>query len=269
MAFATPNLRTRFALSAFAIALPALLGAGVVMTQASDAAAQTRTLENGLVIEDVVVGKGAEAIQGSNISVHYTGTLEDGTKFDSSRDRGTPFEFRLGVGQVIQGWDQGVLGMREGGKRKLVIPSELGYGASGAGASIPPNATLLFDVELVDVVPLPYETVTATGLAQARRGGAVLVDLRSFAEVQATGIIQGSIVLPLLDEKGEFSETFPQEIQKVVPVAKRVILIHENPFLAEQIAGWMATQVWKQVAYLEGGLSTWTEAGQPLEAYRP
>jgi FKBP-type peptidyl-prolyl cis-trans isomerase len=100
---------------------------------------------------DVVVGTGAEAKDGSTVKVHYTGTLKNGTKFDSSRDRNEPFEFTLGKGQVIRGWDQGVVGMKVGGKRKLVIPSELGYGDKGSPPKIPPKATLLFDVELISV----------------------------------------------------------------------------------------------------------------------
>ncbi len=105
----------------------------------------------GLQIQDVKVGQGAEAKPGSTAVVHYTGWLTDGKKFDSSRDRGTPFDFQLGAGQVIAGWDQGVAGMKVGGQRKLVIPADLGYGAAGAPPVIPPGATLVFDVELLDV----------------------------------------------------------------------------------------------------------------------
>lgn len=104
-----------------------------------------------LKIEDLVVGTGAEAVVGKTISVHYTGTLTNGTKFDSSKDRGEPFEFTLGAGQVIEGWDKGFAGMKVGGKRKLTIPSDMGYGAQGAGGVIPPNATLIFEVELLGV----------------------------------------------------------------------------------------------------------------------
>jgi FKBP-type peptidyl-prolyl cis-trans isomerase FkpA len=102
-------------------------------------------------VEELVVGTGAEAIKGKTVSVHYTGWLTDGTKFDSSKDRDQPFQFPLGRGHVIQGWDQGVQGMKVGGKRKLTIPPELGYGAEGAGGVIPPNATLVFEVELLGV----------------------------------------------------------------------------------------------------------------------
>src|ERR1019366_1880592 len=101
--------------------------------------------------EDTKVGTGAEAVTGKSVSVHYTGWLTDGTKFDSSKDRGQPFSFQLGAGQVIKGWDQGVVGMKVGGIRKLTIPPELGYGARGAGGVIPPNATLVFEVELLGV----------------------------------------------------------------------------------------------------------------------
>lgn len=109
------------------------------------------TTESGLQYVDLVEGSGASPQSGQTVTVHYTGTLADGTKFDSSRDRGRPFSFRIGVGQVIRGWDEGVMSMKVGGQRKLVIPPELGYGAQGAGGVIPPNATLIFDVELLRI----------------------------------------------------------------------------------------------------------------------
>ena len=104
-----------------------------------------------LIKEDLVVGAGAEATSGQKVTVHYTGWLTNGTKFDSSKDRGDPFVFNLGKGQVIKGWDEGVKGMKVGGKRKLTIPPAMGYGARGAGGVIPPNATLVFEVELLGV----------------------------------------------------------------------------------------------------------------------
>jgi FKBP-type peptidyl-prolyl cis-trans isomerase len=104
-----------------------------------------------LGIKDLVVGKGAEAKAGDSVKVHYAGTLTDGKEFDASKKRGQPFEFELGAGRVIKGWDQGVAGMKVGGKRKLTIPPSLGYGARGSPPVIPPNSTLLFDVELLEV----------------------------------------------------------------------------------------------------------------------
>lgn len=124
-----------------------------VPAEATDAMTEETltTTDSGLQYVDVTEGTGAMPQSGQRVTVHYTGTLEDGTKFDSSRDRGRPFTFQIGVGQVIKGWDEGVATMRVGGQRKLVIPAELGYGSRGAGGVIPPNATLLFDVELLRI----------------------------------------------------------------------------------------------------------------------
>ncbi len=110
------------------------------------------TTESGLIYEEITLGAGDEARAGQRVSVHYTGWLTDGTKFDSSKDRNDPFAFPLGAGHVIKGWDEGVQGMKVGGVRKLTIPPHLGYGAHGAGGVIPPNATLVFEVELLQVV---------------------------------------------------------------------------------------------------------------------
>ena len=107
------------------------------------------TTASGLIIEDITVGSGTEARAGQDVTVHYTGWLTSGEKFDSSKDRNDPFVFPLGGGRVIRGWDEGVQGMKIGGKRKLTIPPDLGYGAHGAGGVIPPNATLVFEVELL------------------------------------------------------------------------------------------------------------------------
>jgi FKBP-type peptidyl-prolyl cis-trans isomerase len=120
-------------------------------TTTTAATAPTGASVTELKIEDSKVGTGTEAVAGKTVSVHYTGYLTDGKKFDSSVDRGQPFKFQLGAGQVIKGWDQGVAGMKVGGKRKLTIPPTLGYGERGAGGVIPPNATLIFDVELLNV----------------------------------------------------------------------------------------------------------------------
>lgn len=109
------------------------------------------TTDSGLQYIEIEEGTGATPQTGQTVTVHYTGTLTDGTKFDSSRDRNRPFSFRLGTGQVIRGWDEGLSTMKVGGQRRLIIPPELGYGARGAGGVIPPNATLVFDVELISI----------------------------------------------------------------------------------------------------------------------
>lgn len=141
----------------FSLLLSAALATTACSGQTASAPAGSDKITQ-LGITDVKVGSGAEATAGKTVSVHYTGWLYDesipnhhGTRFDSSRDRGTPFEFTLGAGQVIPGWDQGVAGMKVGGQRTLLIPASLGYGEHGADGVIPPNAALLFDVELLGV----------------------------------------------------------------------------------------------------------------------
>jgi peptidylprolyl isomerase len=130
----------------------AIFGAVLAMTTAASAA-ETVTTPSGLKYRDEVVGTGAAPKSGQSVSVHYTGWLDEngkpGKKFDSSRDRGQPFSFPLGQGRVISGWDEGVATMKVGGRRTLIIPPALGYGARGAGGAIPPGATLIFDVELL------------------------------------------------------------------------------------------------------------------------
>lgn len=112
---------------------------------------KTETTPSGLKYMELKEGTGATPKKGQTVEVHYTGTLEDGTKFDSSRDRKQPFKFKLGEGEVIKGWDEGLSTMKVGGRRQLIIPADLGYGARGAGGVIPPNATLIFDVELLKI----------------------------------------------------------------------------------------------------------------------
>jgi FKBP-type peptidyl-prolyl cis-trans isomerase len=141
----------------YGLGLAVLVITGVAFALTSDLTAGDKkegkvvTTKSGLKYEDVKAGTGVEAKEGDNVEVHYVGKLKDGNKFDSSRDRGKPFSFRLGAGKVIKGWDEGVAGMKVGGIRKLIIPPELGYGARGFPPVIPANAELHFEVELLKV----------------------------------------------------------------------------------------------------------------------
>ena len=148
------NMKMLAAATLGSVCVAALLGGASV----SVAAEKESRMPDELIIEELAVGEGEEAVNGKTAVVHYTGWLYDpdaedrkGSKFDSSRDRGAPFKFPVGGGRVIRGWDQGVAGMQVGGRRLLIIPSDLGYGARGAGGVIPPNAVLVFDVELLGV----------------------------------------------------------------------------------------------------------------------
>jgi FKBP-type peptidyl-prolyl cis-trans isomerase len=135
-------------------ATPAETAAAVqASAAASGAPAASAAAVTKLIKEDIKVGKGAAAKTGDTVKVHYTGTLLSGSKFDSSRDRNEPFEFKLGAGMVIKGWDEGVVGMKVGGQRKLTIPSDLAYGKSGHPPVIPPDSPLVFDIELLEIVP--------------------------------------------------------------------------------------------------------------------
>jgi peptidylprolyl isomerase len=120
-------------------------------TMSNSTAQELTTTSSGLQYKDIIIGTGATPLKGQKVTVHYTGTLESGKKFDSSVDRGQPFQFKLGVGQVIKGWDEGLSTMKVGGRRQLVIPADLGYGNQAVGNVIPANATLVFDVELISV----------------------------------------------------------------------------------------------------------------------
>lgn len=156
----------------------------------------TPAMSDTLQVEDVVVGDGDECAAGQSVDVHYTGYLTNGTKFDSSVDRGRPFSFALGAGQVIAGWDQGVAGMRVGGKRKLTIPPHLGYGDRGAGGVIPPGATLVFDVELLGVALLPRASGSLTmGIDVGHAAPDFTLDSDTAGEVTLSALRGGPVVL--------------------------------------------------------------------------
>jgi len=146
----TRNERRVKTLAIVVIAALVLSAAGYLWATRGGSQAQEVTTSSGLKYVDLVVGSGASPQLGKTVSVQYTGTLEDGTKFDSSYDHGAPYEFQIGTGSVIKGWDEGLMTMKVGGKRKLIVPPKLGYGARAQG-NIPPNSTLIFEVELLNV----------------------------------------------------------------------------------------------------------------------
>ncbi|MDB2331932.1 FKBP-type peptidyl-prolyl cis-trans isomerase [Amylibacter sp.] len=239
----------------------ALQSTGFTMADTSD-----------LKIEITQKGSGTEAANGMSVSVHYTGKLTDGTKFDSSLDRGTPFTFTLGQGSVIKGWDQGVLGMMVGEKRTLTIPSELGYGSAGAGASIPPNATLIFDIELLDVqMPIALGQSTPTEFIELQKDGYVVIDIRREEEWIETGIIEGAETITAFTESGQLHKDFQEKFFSLAKGPETPILLYcRTGNRTEMLGNALIDQVGlKNVYHLTDGIVEWKKSGNKTSNYTP
>ena len=213
------------------------------------------TLANSVTVTNNIEGEGAEILLHSKILVHYTGKLEDGTVFDSSYDRGQPFRFQIGLRQVIEGWEQGLLGMRVGGKRTIFIPSELGYGDRGAGDLIPPNANLIFDVEIVDVQLPNYKLVTFDEIEKMLQGNYKFIDIRTKKERENTGIIQGSLEITAFDNYGKFDPEFMKTFRDLVDLNDNVVFISNEGEISSILANGFAEQLGaKNMHSLKGGI---------------
>ena len=239
----------------------ALQSTGFTMADTSD-----------LKIEITQKGSGTEAANGMSVSVHYTGKLTDGTKFDSSLDRGTPFTFTLGQGSVIKGWDQGVLGMMVGEKRTLTIPSELGYGSAGAGASIPPNATLIFDIELLDVqMPIVLGQSSPTEFIELQKDGYIVIDIRREEEWIETGIIEGAETITAFTESGQLHKDFQEKFFSLAKGPETPILLYcRTGNRTEMLGNALIDQVGlKNVYHLTDGIVEWKKSGNKTSNYTP
>lgn len=216
-------------------------------------------------IEKLLEGNGAVAVRHAKVVVHYTGWLMDGTKFDSSVDRGKPFEFTLGAGQVIPGWDMGVEGMKVGGKRQLIIPPELAYGKQGAGAVIPPNATLKFEVALLSLSPPKYANIDNSALKALLKRGTKIVDIRRQDEWDKTGVIKGSQRLTAFDGKGNFVRGFPESLKKIAGPGEDVILICRTGNRSSVLANMLAEQAgYTKVYNVTDGIVKWLKDGNTV-----
>lgn len=217
-----------------------------------------------LQVTDLVVGTGVEAVNGAQVVVHYTGTLPDGKKFDSSHDRNQPFEFQIGAQRVIPGWEQGVLGMRVGGKRQLIIPPELAYGARGAGNVIPPNATLHFVIELLEVKEPPFKNISNDELKELQKQGVKLIDIRTPKEWQETGVIEGSLLLPFRMPNGRFNTAFVQDIARLVEKDEPFMLICRTGSRTQIAAHGLATSLgYSKVHNVLKGITHWKAEQNP------
>lgn len=216
-------------------------------------------------IEKLVVGDGAVAVRHSKVTVHYAGWLMDGTKFDSSLDRGKPIEFTLGASQVIPGWDIGVEGMKVGGKRRLIIPPELGYGKRGAGGVIPPNATLKFEVALLSLTPPKYTNIDNLALKALLESGTKIVDIRRQDEWDKTGVVEGSQRLTAFDGKGNFIRSFPESLRKIAGPADDVILICRTGNRSAVLANMLVEQAgYTKVYNVTDGIVKWIADKNPI-----
>lgn len=218
-----------------------------------------------LKINDVVVGTGDEATEHARVQVHYTGWLMDGKKFDSSKDRGDPFYFTLGAQEVIPGWDLGVKGMKVGGKRELIIPSELAYGKRGAPGAIPPDSPLKFEIELLGVTPPNYTSIDNEKLKELLARGVPIIDLRRDDEWKKTGVIEGSHLITAFDGSGKFVQSFLGGLKKVVGPDDEVILICRTGNRTSLMSMALADQVgFKKVFNVTNGITKWIKEGNPV-----
>ena len=222
--------------------------------------------ENELKITINQNGSGDSAETGMSVSVHYTGKLEDGTVFDSSIPRGQPFTFTLGAGQVIKGWDLGVEGMKLGEKRSLVIPPHLGYGIRGAGATIPPNATLIFDIELLEVtMPITLRDLSPNDFIDAQENGGIVIDIRREEEWKETGILQGSNTITAFTKDGNIHPDFPKKFFDLINDIDVPILLYCRTGNRTGILGQaLIDQVGQtNVSHLSEGIVGWKKQGHP------
>ncbi len=218
-----------------------------------------------LKITDLVVGTGDEAVEGADVTVHYTGWLMDGTKFDSSHDRNKPFTFTPGAGQVIAGWEKGVLGMKVGGKRELIIPPELGYGAAGAGGVIPPNATLKFEIELLKVQQPKYNNLDNDAVRQKLAAGVPVIDIRTPEEWKQTGVIEGSHLITFVNRKGQVNPAFFKKLAEIAGPDDEVMLICRTGNRTKPVSRFLSERAgYTKLDNIEHGITKWIKDGNPV-----
>ena len=212
-------------------------------------------MADGVQINNNIEGDGIEIVKHSKIQVHYTGKLQDGTKFDSSFDRGEPFSFQIGLRQVIEGWEIGLMGMKVGGKRTLIIPSELAYGERGAGDLIPPNATLTFDVEILAVQDPGYGFVYSSEIHILKEDGYKFIDIRTKKERSQTGIVPGSLEITAFDIYGNFVPEFMKTFRDLIDLDDNTVFISNEGEIASILANGFVEQLNATNMYvLKGGI---------------
>ncbi|MGC6454620.1 MAG: FKBP-type peptidyl-prolyl cis-trans isomerase [Candidatus Puniceispirillaceae bacterium] len=223
-----------------------------------------------LQIETLTAGDGAVAEAGMRASVHYEGRLEDGEVFDASRPRGQAFSFTIGAGQVIRGWEQGVEGMKVGELRRLTIPPELGYGEAGAGGVIPPNATLVFEIELLEVsMPVTLGEATSEDILKAQQEGVVIIDIRREEEWRETGIIPGAQTVTAFEESGRVHPEFLDNFRSLAPTPDTPVMLYcRTGNRTASLGNALIEQLgFSDVAHLSDGITGWMAQGRETTPY--
>jgi len=191
-----------------------------------------------------IIGNGLEVKNHSKVSVHYVGKLEDNTEFDNSYKRNQTFQFQVGIRQVILGWETGLLGMKEGGKRTIFVPYKLAYGESGAGELIPPKSNLIFEIEVIKVLPPKYKQIDSYQLKLAMTDNSfTILDIRRSDEIETTGKIPGSIILTAFDKQGNFLPNFLNNYKEKIAPDSKVIFVSENGLISSILANGFAEQL--------------------------
>ncbi len=223
------------------------------------------TLKADLKTETIIQGSGSKAELGMRVQVHYTGKLDDGTVFDSSVPRGEPFVFTLGQRQVIQGWEEGILGMLVGETRVLTIPPALAYGSSGAGDIIPPNATLIFDVQLLATSwPPSLKELTTEQLLDAQKSGSVIIDIRSLNEWVETGIIAGAETVTAFSANGNLHSDFRKKFFSIIKSKDTPIVLYcRSGNRSKRLGDALVNQGnYTNVSHLSKGIIGWQKDGE-------
>ena len=215
-----------------------------------------KSFSNEINILNETIGNGLEVKNHSKVSVHYIGKLEDNTIFDSSYERGQFFDFQIGVRQVILGWETGLLGMKEGGKRTIFIPYELAYGEIGAGNLIPPKSNLIFEIEVIKVIPPGYKEIDGYQLKLAITGDFKIIDIRDKDEIINSNKIPGAIQITAFDKNGNFFPNFFDKYKENVQIGEKVIFVSQNGDISSILANGFVEQL-KQINiyHLKDGVS--------------
>lgn len=199
---------------------------------------------NEIQILSELVGDGMEVLNHSKVSVHYIGKLEDLSEFDNSYKRGEVFKFQVGTRQVIPGWETGLLGMKEGGKRTIFIPYKLAYGDRGVGNSIPPKSNLIFEIEVISVIPPQYKNIDSLQFKLASSdSNFIIIDIRYEDEIKKSGIIPNSTILTAFDQNGKFLPNFLNSYQTLVNENDKVVFVSEKGIISSILANGFVEQL--------------------------